>query len=415
MERQLNWKYSAIHFTSTALTAVTIAFASVFLLDKGFLNATIGFILAISSILSIVIQTGLANYIDRNKEVTLQGVLDMISIVIIVASAILYFIPRGIFVAVLAIIIYSLVRSAVPFINSLAFIYDECNIRIKFGVARGFGSAAYALTTILMGQVLERISPSTLPIFYVCFTLMGLLAIRSYKLPESYKKIEPIIVDQFGEGIDEMVEVDIPERDKELNFSEFMIKYKRLTFLIVGVIFLLFSQTLVNYFFIQIIRPIGGDNAQMGIATFIAAGVEFPVIMNFDWLAEKRPIEFWLKLSVIFFIAKNLLTYLAVNMTMIYLAQFLQFGAFALTFPALVKYINVIVAPKYLVKGQTLLTLGTTLSSVFASLLGGILIDTVGVSHTLLIGVFTTIIGGVIIYLFVEETASKMPEPIIID
>jgi hypothetical protein len=50
MEKQLNWKCSAIHFTSAALMAVTIAYASVFLLEKGFLNSTIGAVLAVSSL-----------------------------------------------------------------------------------------------------------------------------------------------------------------------------------------------------------------------------------------------------------------------------------------------------------------------------------------------------------------------------
>src|SRR5699024_9571273 len=166
-------------------------------------------------------------------------------------------------------------------------------------------------------------------------------------------------------------------------FGAFLLKYRRLTLLIVGVIFLLFSQTLVSYFFIQVITPIGGDNASMGIAIFIAAGIEFPVIMRFDWLAQKRPIEFWLKISVVFFIIKNIVTFLASNMFMIYFAQFLQFGAFALTFPALVNYINVIVAPKDLVKGQTLLTLGVTDCSVFARLLAGVLIVNVVGNYTL--------------------------------
>src|SRR5699024_7564118 len=125
-------------------------------------------------------------------------------------------------------------------------------------------------------------------------------------------------------------------------------------------------------------------------------------------LAEKRPIEFWLKISIVFFIVKNIITFLATNMFMIYVAQFLQFGAFALTFPALVNYINVIVEPKDLVKGQTLLTLGMAISSVFASLVGGVLIDSIGVNPTLFIGVVTTIIGGIIIYAFVEETAPRI-------
>lgn len=410
MEKRLNLKYSAIHFTSSGLMAITIAFASVFLLEKGFLNATIGAVLAVSSVLSIIIQTALADYVDKHKEVTLQSVLMGISVIVITASAILYFIPSGSIILVLVTIIYSLVRSAAPFINSLAFIYEEQNIRIKYGIARGFASIAYAITTMLAGQVFQAISPNYLPMFYVIFGVVGLIAIWSYRLPADFLDNDITFINDFEREKD--VETDIKVRDQNvesnLTFGKFLMKYKKLTMLILGVGFLLFSQTLVSYFFIQIITPIGGDNAAMGLAIFIAAGIEFPVIMYFDQLAEKRSIEFWLKISIIFFIAKNIITFLATNMFMIYVAQFLQFGAFALTFPALVNYINVIVEPKDLVKGQTLLTLGMSISSVFASLVGGVLIDNIGVNSTLFIGVVTTVIGGIIIYTFVEETASKI-------
>lgn len=410
MEKRLNLKYSAIHFTSSGLMAITIAFASVFLLEKGFLNATIGAVLAVSSVLSIIIQTALADYVDKHKEVTLQSVLMGISVIVITASAILYFIPSGSIILVLVTIIYSLVRSAAPFINSLAFIYEEQNIRIKYGIARGFASIAYAITTMLAGQVFQAISPNYLPMFYVIFGVVGLIAIWSYRLPAGFLDNDITFINDYEREKD--VEIDIKVRDQNvesnLTFGKFLMKYKKLTMLILGVGFLLFSQTLVSYFFIQIITPIGGDNAAMGLAIFIAAGIEFPVIMYFDQLAEKRSIEFWLKISIIFFIAKNIITFLATNMFMIYVAQFLQFGAFALTFPALVNYINVIVEPKDLVKGQTLLTLGMSISSVFASLVGGVLIDNIGVNSTLFIGVITTVIGGIIIYTFVEETASKI-------
>ncbi len=66
-----------------------------FLLEKGFLNSTIGAVLAVSSLLSIGIQTVLADYIDKHKEVTLQHVLIVISLIIALSSAILYFIPSG--------------------------------------------------------------------------------------------------------------------------------------------------------------------------------------------------------------------------------------------------------------------------------------------------------------------------------
>lgn len=126
-------------------------------------------------------------------------------------------------------------------------------------------------------------------------------------------------------------------------------------------------------------------------------------MMNFEQLSRKISIDRLLKISAVFFLAKHALTYLAPNMFVIYLAQFLQIGAYSVVYPALVEYIKLNVDLEDLVKGQSLLTTAIALSSVFASFLGGILLDTVGVSQTLFIGVITTIIGLAIVFVTVEN------------
>ena len=54
-------------------------FASVFLLDKNFDNQGIGFILAASNILSVVLQPTLGSLIDRLDKLTLKFVMSSIS------------------------------------------------------------------------------------------------------------------------------------------------------------------------------------------------------------------------------------------------------------------------------------------------------------------------------------------------
>ncbi len=403
MEKRLNFKYAMNQFWFSTLTAASLAFASVYLLYKGFDNSTIGFILATCSLLSIGLQTVIANVIDTHKQVKLQDVMSVTILLIIGGSVLLNFVSNPLFVIGLILLIFTLILSNVPLVNSLAFIYEEQGVHIKYGAARGLGSLAYAVTTMILGFIIEQTSPNSVPAFYVLFSLIFLIAVRGYHLPkEQDEKIAKLVTNyepQFEE----------PELESNLSMTDFVRKYKRLVLLVLGVVLLLFSQTLIGSFFIQIITPIGGDSAQMGVAVFIAAGIEFPVMMRFDWLSEKRPVEFWLKLSLGFFVAKNIFTYLATSMFMIYFAQFLQFGAYALAYPALVKYVNLIVEPKDLVKGQTLLTIGTTLSSVFANLLGGILIDQIGVNTTLLIGIGTTLIGAVIILKSVVRTTKNVP------
>ncbi len=397
MEKKLNQRYTVASFSYFAMFASMFAFVSVYLLHKGFDNSTIGTVLSITSVSSIGIQTLLANFIDKRKEVKMQDVISVVVVTVVVSSAILYFMPLEIAILGLIIVIFALSQSITALLNSLAFVYEKYGIHINYGFARGMGSLAYAVITMGLGYFVEATTPDILPLFYVVFGLLFVVSIRSFFLPEDQ---QVIVQDVEEESLAEQAAV-------EQTFTEFIAKYKRLFIMMGGIVFLWFSHTLINNFFIQIITPIGGDSGSMGTAIFIAAMVELPAMLNFDRIAQRFSVSKILKFASVFFLAKHALTYFAPNMFVIYIAQFLQFGAFALAYPALVAYINSVVDLKDLVKGQSLLTVGMALSSVFASFLGGRLLDAIGVSNTLLLGVITTAIGLVVVFLAVEDTSEK--------
>lgn len=394
MTRRLNIKYIMSQFFYFSMFASMIAFVSVYLLHKGFDNTTIGTVLSMMSLLTIGIQTLLANYIDKNKEVQLQDVISILSLGVVIGSIVLYFMPIDLAILILTTLLLAIGQALLTFVNSLAFIYEKFGIHINYGVARGMGSFAYAMMTLFLGQVVKATTPDILPLFYSIFSLLLLFSVRAYSLPSADK----VIVEDEGEQ-----KPLIKKGAVEQSVFSFFLKYSRLVLLMGGVVFLFFGHTIINNFFIQVISPIGGDSGVMGTAVFIAAIVELPAMMYFEQLSKKISIDRLLKISAIFFLIKHLLTYLAPNIFVIYLAQFLQIGAYSVVYPALVEYINLIVDLEDLVKGQSLLTTAIALSSVFASFLGGILLDNVGVSQTLFIGVLTTIVGLVIVFVTVEN------------
>jgi len=141
----------------------------------------------------------------------------------------------------------------------------------------------------------------------------------------------------------------------------------------------------------------------MGNAIFIAAMIELPVMMFFEKINKKFSCTFLMKVSMFFFFIKHFLTYLATNVMMIYIAQVIQMLAYALFIPASVYYVNAYINENDRVKGQSLITLCTTVGGTFASLLGGILIDKVGVSYSLLVSAIISLVGFVIALFSVKE------------
>ena len=77
---------------------------------------------------------------------------------------------------------------------------------------------------------------------------------------------------------------------------------------------------------------------------------------------------------------------LAPNMLGLYGACALQSLSFALLIPASVRYVNLYIAPADCAKGQALIAGMTSLGSIFASFVGGMLYDMTSVKITPLVG-----------------------------
>lgn len=367
-----------------------IGYASVFLLNKGFSNGEIGIVLSLSSVAAVIFQPVVASFIDNNKKVEIKNVVSLSVLIVIAMSLLLYFMNKpSMMLLALIIMVFTIFQVLQPLMNSLAFSFEKRGYAINFGLARGIGSVAYALTSMVLGYVLESYNPNILPLFYVAFSIGVLLFVYSFSLPKDAKEIE--VVEESNEEVE------------QLSIGQFVMKYKLFMLFLGGVVLVFFEHTIINNFFIQIITNVNGTSSDMGNAIFLAAMLELPTMALFSRLKEKIQCATLLKIAAICFTLKHLLTFLASSMVLIYAAQVLQMLAFALFIPASVYYVTQLVDKVDLVKGQAMVTGAMTLSSVFASFLGGILLDSVGAHTMLLIGLVISVMGTVIMIFSVEK------------
>lgn len=384
MNKKLNHLYSMNTFFYLSLIASMLSFVSVFLLDKGFSNSTIGTVLSVSSLLAILIQSLEANFLDKYSNFRLQDGLLINVLIILFGSILLLFTSNPLILVLFILLIFSIAQASETLINSLAFVFEKFGIQINYGVGRGIGSLAFAITTLIVGNIVNRTSPGIIPLFYILFSTALLIAVRSYKHPQE-KEINL-------ENSEQVTTVS------KQSFLHFISQYKRLLLVVIGISFVMFMHILINNFFIQILLPIGGNTATMGNAIFLGAIVELPAMFNYKKIENRFSAGTLLKIAALFFVLKHLLTYFATNMLMIYIAQFIQIGGYALMYPAGVSYVHSVVSEKDLVKGQALFTSAIALSSIAGNFFGGILLDSLGVSDTLFIGIIVTLIGTGIIF-----------------
>lgn len=382
--KSLDIRYACIHGFYWMLCCAMIGFASVFLLDKGFNNTTIGVVLSISNILAVVAQPTVASYMDKTTKLSLRMLITLILGIIIVLSLVLSFLTSSsILMVVLTIVVFTLMLTLQPFINSLTFVFEKNGIHINFGLARGIGSVAYAVMSLILGNIVASFSPELLPYFYVGLSLCTLVFVYTFYLPN---------------GKEEIVHEEKTEVQDQLSMMQFMKKYKSFMILLIATVLLFFDHSIINNFFIQVVNHINGDSADMGNAIFLAAVLELPTMALFTKFQQRMGCRQLLLISAVFFSAKHILTYFAVNMTMIYIAQVMQMLAYAVFIPASVYYVSQMVDSHDMNKGQALMTGAMTLAGVFASLAGGVLLDAFGVSKVLLIGAIVSVFGTICMF-----------------
>ncbi|MDD8049674.1 MAG: MFS transporter [Thomasclavelia sp.] len=394
---ELDVKYTGVNvFYFAALCSMT-GYASVYLLDKGFNNSMIGIVLAVANIIGMIVQPTLASYLDNHAKVDVRKVVGGFALVVTVLSLIMWLLPLNVPVIFIIITcIFAMMLSLMPLLNTLAFIFEKFGIEINYGVARGIGSVAYAVTSLGLGHIVEIYSPNLLPMFYVIFTVGLMVLLRFYVLPKTgnYSVLEKE---------DEAKEVDTPQ----LSLAEFCVKYKRFILFLLGFVGVYFAHTIINNFFIQIIDNVHGTSGDMGNAIFIAAMLELPTMAAFTKIAKKIDCALLIKISLVMFCVKHIITFFATSVALIYVAQVFQMFAYALFIPASVYYVNEKININDRIKGQSMVTLAMTLAGVIASFVGGVMLDALGVHEVLLISVVVSIVGTILGALSIEPVKTQ--------
>lgn len=384
----LDIKFSAMQFFFFASFGALMGYASVYLLSRGISTSVIGVALASTSAIAFVCQPFMASFADKNKQIELRYIICAALLISIAMAVVLMMAPNAsMFLVCMFVAIGTLLSTIMPLVTTLAFQFEKYGIAINFGVARGVGSAAYAIIAYVVGQLVEMFDAGVVPIVFIAFNLVLTFVVYTFVLPKNVSR----------EEVKKEEKQEQSQVKNDLSFVQFMTRYKKLTTFVFGTVFIFFAHTIINNYMILVIEPVGGTEAAMGTAVSLAAMLELPAMFFFDQLREKFSLSKLLKLSAIMFVVKHTLTAIAPSMFVIYIAQATQMLAYAILCPASVYLVNEMVDSSDLTKGQSLVTMGQSLSGIIANLIGGVLIENIGVTPVLYMGAVVTVLGSAII------------------
>lgn len=391
-------RYTLINATYFSAFCTIHACAAVFLLGNGFSNTEVGTLLAIANILSAIIQPVIAGVIDKQGALTNRRFILFSVVTILLGSVILLFsTDNKIVIFPVFALIYMIQFAYQPVMTALCFEYQKAGCPIVYGLARGLGSASFAVTSAFIGGLIEDRGIKIL--LYINIAVMILSAILIF----TFRKPKQLPVDRS--------DAKKPESTRSSSFGTFIKTYPAFSLFLVGVVCFFFAHNMINDFMIQIIRNLGGAEKELGYANFLQAILELPVMAFIGLILKKFTSKALLLFSGVAFLIKIVILIFATNMGHMYLSQSCQLFAYAVFIPAAAYYVSKTMADNDQVKGQAFVTSAITVGGVFSNLISGVILDHLGIRPMLITGTAVCAIGVLIGFYALTRLPAKTIHP----
>jgi PPP family 3-phenylpropionic acid transporter len=271
-----------------------------------------------------------------------------------------------------------------PLLNAVSVSYNRIGYKINYGVGRGIGSFAYALSALLIGKVMAGLGAD-----WMIWISLGLLGINA-AMAVSYPSL--------------VTTVSAEKKENDCcSVPVFFRRYKWYCVSLLGVMLLGMFHAMTENYLIEIVAPLGGDSGTVGVALFIATAVEAVILVYFDKVRGRISDNWLLKLAGISFVLKSVLFVAASSVATIYVIQVLQGTSYTFLVPTLMYYANNKIRPADMVKGQAFVTASYTLGCAAGNFTGGQLLSAFGIRALLLAGVAMAVAGTVVFFLTVDK------------
>lgn len=392
MKKNLTLRYTVQQCAYWAAAAGVVSFATAFLLEKGFAASYIGILLAAGNLLSCGAQPVLASIADRIGGNIVKWFIAGLTAVSMACFASIQLLPlTGTLYGLVYLLGVFTFDAMNPLLNAVSVSYNRSGFRINYGVGRGIGSFAYAVSALVIGKVMAGLGADWM--IWISLALLGGNVAATLGYPG-------LTETAFQQKI----------RSECCPVPVFFRRYRWYCVSLLGVMLLAMFHAMTENYLIEVVSPLGGDSGTVGIALFVATAIEMVVIVNFDWLRTKISDSWLLKLAGLSFLLKSVLFLMARNVMAIYGIQLLQATSYSFLSPTQLYYADAKVSPADMVKGQAFITAAYTLGCAIGNFTGGQLLDAFNVRVLLYAGVAMAAAGTAVFFLTVDKKDACMKQ-----
>ena len=348
-------------------------FIAFYLQGNGFGNSMIGVITAVFCLVAVILQPMAGNLCDRIKILTWKRMIILLGLPYVLICIMMFIVKERWLIAVLFGSMYIIASIYLPMINTALFAYEREGIKLNFGVARGTGSAMYAIMALLIGNMALRFGTKIIPASGLIIMVLLLCVVST--MPPTKKSV-------FGS-----------EEYRQTNIIRFIRKYPYFSVMLLAVLFIFFSHNIIGTYLLQIVQYLGGNSSNLGTAMFIQAVVEIPVLFTFSFIMRKIKVGNLMILACAGYILRAVLYFVSINIGMIYITQLSQICSFAIIAAASVYFTGTSVREEDHATGQAFMTGMMSAGTVLGSLFGGAILDYVGMRALLSVNILLSVIG----------------------
>lgn len=374
----LKARYNLLHLFYWFTVCCINGFIAVFLQYKGLSNTEIGIVSGGSCVATIFLSPFMSSLISQIKGMTIKKLMTYILTVTFIIYVVMSFLPiPAVLLMGLYILMYALNLSTVPMLTMIAMNYINEGIYINFGLARGLGSASWATSALIFGQVISFLDTSILSIAYTMFSCITLFILNT--LPES--------------------NVQTVKRKKEGSVFTVMRKYRIFFFLLLGFCFMFSGATALSTYLINIVKNHGGNTSLYGVCMFAMAFSELPIMIMVPRLMKKIDSVTLIMIASVFYILRNYTIGLSPNLVILIIGMMFQGLSYGLFTGVITYYVTYKLETQDQMAGQTMIGMMTSgIGSTLGNVLGGILQDTFGLNSLFLFVYGMTAFGAFIIF-----------------
>ena len=370
-------KYNLLYFLYCIAGCCLVEFVTVFLMYRGVSNTQIGLVTGIGCVSSIFLSPWLTGLLGRSPRLNVRDVLGGVYLFMAAVFILLAYMPMPA-VAVMAgyTVIYCLYMGTYSFLQVMASDYTAAGMDINFGLARGLGSASWAIAALLLGAAVDATSPAVTGAAFMAATAVMVLLMRTM----------PVAPSQTG------------SEEKGGSAIAVLKDYPVFFMILLGFTLCKVGMTPLLTYLPNIMTNLGGSTGMFGVAIFVMALSETPVMAMAGRWMEKVDILTLTVIGGIAYVARNFIICFTTSVPMLMVGMVFQGFSYGLLTVVAAYYAMYRLKGSDQAMGQTMTTVMTNgFGSTIGNVAGGVLQDTLGINSMYIFACGMTVLGALVI------------------